>query len=77
MTSGASRSSIPLLDVCGTASWRVASSAWPTPITGLIYVDAALPYPGQSWFDTAPALTPDADLRPLRDPQTADDEPPA
>jgi TnpA family transposase len=24
-----------------------------------------------------PALTPDADLRPLRDPQTADDEPPA
>ena len=24
-----------------------------------------------------PALTPDADLRPLRDPQTAADEPPA
>jgi len=26
-----------------------------TPISGLIYVDAALPYPGQSWFDTAPS----------------------
>ncbi len=26
-----------------------------TPISGLIYVDAALPYPGQSWFDTVPS----------------------
>lgn len=26
-----------------------------TPISGVIYVDAALPYPGESWFDTAPS----------------------
>jgi hypothetical protein len=30
------------------------AAASPVPVRGLLYVDAGLPYPGRSWFQTAP-----------------------
>jgi hypothetical protein len=33
----------------------VIAAAAPVPVAGMVFVDAALPRPGRSWFDDAPA----------------------